>query len=157
MYKLWNQFASSMPYHSSVVCKFSWCLCNLHVYRKPQQSIAIWFGAKFKPFTNNLQTSKTDTYWKQALRKKCKPFVFTMVLLILCTCFIYSLLITYYYFRTILACLHFNENVQRKTRTTKTGKTSLHVSYPKFKFGEEVVREIAISPTYGESILLYHQ
>lgn len=26
----------------------------------------------------------------------------------------------------------------------------MHVTYPKFKLGDEVVREIAVPPTYGE-------
>lgn len=54
------------------------------------------------------------------------------------------------YSRHILASLHFNENVQRETETGKDGKPYYKVSYPKFKLGEEVVREVAVPPTYGE-------
>ena len=46
--------------------------------------------------------------------------------------------------------MHFNENVGRTTRKTKDGKVYTKVTYPKFKLGEELVREIATSPTYGE-------
>lgn len=51
--------------------------------------------------------------------------------------------------RHILASLHFNENLRRKTKTTKEGKPYMNVIYPKFKMGEEVVREVAEPPTYG--------
>jgi len=30
------------------------------------------------------------------------------------------------------------------------GRTYTHVTYPKFKQGEEVVREIGVPPTYGK-------
>jgi hypothetical protein len=51
--------------------------------------------------------------------------------------------------RHILACLHFNENVHRETKTSKTGTPYIWVTYPKFKLGEEMVREIAVPTTYG--------
>ena len=43
--------------------------------------------------------------------------------------------------RHILACLHFNENLRRETQVSKDGKPYMRVTYPKFKLGEEVVRE----------------
>ncbi|XP_065066419.1 uncharacterized protein LOC135692259 isoform X2 [Rhopilema esculentum] len=52
--------------------------------------------------------------------------------------------------RHILASLHFNENVKRDSRKSKDGKTYYHVKYPKFKLGEETVREITMKPTYME-------
>lgn len=42
-----------------------------------------------------------------------------------------------------------NENLKRKPKKTKDGKTYMNFTYPKFKMGEEVVREIAEPPTYG--------
>ncbi|XP_068750851.1 uncharacterized protein [Montipora capricornis] len=51
--------------------------------------------------------------------------------------------------RHILASLHFNENVKRETQKDANGKPYYKVSYPKFKLGEEVVREVAVQPTYG--------
>jgi hypothetical protein len=65
-------------------------------------------------------------------------------------------------FRHILATLHFNENVNRSTKTTRDGKNYVSVTYPKFKFGQEVVRNIPVPPTYGMldvkiSILLTHK
>ncbi|KAK3743480.1 hypothetical protein QZH41_013093, partial [Actinostola sp. cb2023] len=51
--------------------------------------------------------------------------------------------------RHILASLHFNENIHRETETTNDGVQYIRVTYPKFKFGEEVVREVSIPPTYG--------
>ena len=52
-------------------------------------------------------------------------------------------------FRHVLASLHFNENVKREVQTDKNGNPYFKVSYPKFKQGEEVVREVSIAPTYG--------
>ena len=54
-----------------------------------------------------------------------------------------------YFCRHILASLHFNENIQRDTQVSKEGKEYMRVTYPKFKLGEEVVREVAGPPTYG--------
>ncbi|XP_028408641.1 uncharacterized protein LOC114531189 [Dendronephthya gigantea] len=53
------------------------------------------------------------------------------------------------YCRHILAILHFNENIKRKQKTTKDGKNYVSVTYPKFKFGDEVVRNIPVPPTYN--------
>ena len=50
----------------------------------------------------------------------------------------------------MLAALHFNENIQRERQTSKDGKQYMKVTYPKFKLGDEVVREIAVPPTYGK-------
>ena len=55
-----------------------------------------------------------------------------------------------FFFRHILASLHFNENVQRKTQTTSEGEEYYKVTCPKFKLSEEVVREVAVPPSYGE-------
>lgn len=46
--------------------------------------------------------------------------------------------------------MHFNENVSRKSKTDKNGEVYMKVTYPKYKFGEELVREVASSPTYGK-------
>ena len=53
-------------------------------------------------------------------------------------------------FRHILASRHFNENLHRDTQLTKDGKKYFKVTYPKYKLGEEVVREVASLPTYCE-------
>ncbi|XP_068711881.1 uncharacterized protein [Montipora foliosa] len=53
------------------------------------------------------------------------------------------------YCRHILAVLHFNENVNRQTKKTENGEEYFRVTYPKFKLGDEVVREVAVPPTYG--------
>ena len=50
----------------------------------------------------------------------------------------------------ILASLHFNENVLRQTQQSDDGDAYYKVTYPKFKLGEEVVREVAVPPTYGK-------
>ena len=52
--------------------------------------------------------------------------------------------------RHILASLHFNENLWREPQKTQDGKDYLLVTYPKYKFGEEVVREIRVPPTYSK-------
>ncbi|XP_068697377.1 uncharacterized protein [Montipora foliosa] len=50
----------------------------------------------------------------------------------------------------LLLSLHFNENVHRECQTSKDGTPYMKVTYPKFKLGDEVVREVAVPPTYGE-------
>lgn len=55
-----------------------------------------------------------------------------------------------FFCRHILAILHFNENIKRETQLSKDGKEYIRVTYPKFKLGEEVVREVACPPTYSE-------
>lgn len=51
--------------------------------------------------------------------------------------------------RHILASLHFNENVRRETQKSKDGEDYIRVNFPKYKLGEEVVREVTVAPTYG--------
>ena len=51
--------------------------------------------------------------------------------------------------RHIIAILHFNENLNRKSKKTTDGHTYYSVSYAKFKLGDEVVREVPVPPTYG--------
>ena len=55
----------------------------------------------------------------------------------------------YLFYRHILASLHFNENIQRETQLSRDGNEYIRVTYPKFKLGEEFVREVACPPTYG--------
>ena len=47
-----------------------------------------------------------------------------------------------------MAILHFNGNVNREQQKDKDGTTYYKFVYPKYKFGKEVVREIAVPPTY---------
>ena len=53
------------------------------------------------------------------------------------------------YHRHILACLHFNKNVNRETKMSDDGRQYFSVTYPKFKLGDEVVRPMSMPPTYG--------
>ena len=48
-----------------------------------------------------------------------------------------------------MAILHFNENVNREKQKDKYGTTYCNAVYPKYKFGKEVVEEIAVPPTYS--------
>eukprot|EP00794_Sanderia_malayensis_P005834 gene5834-6531_t len=50
--------------------------------------------------------------------------------------------------RHVLAMLHFNKNIKRVSPRAKDGSVYYNVTYPKFKLGEEVVREVAVLPTY---------
>lgn len=52
-------------------------------------------------------------------------------------------------YRHILAVLHFNENVRRPKKLAKDGSTYVNVTYPKYKNGGEVVRELAVAATYS--------
>lgn len=60
--------------------------------------------------------------------------------------------------RHVLASLHFNENLKRETRQAEDGSNYVKVTYPKYKLGEEVVREVAVPPTYGRDtfVVLNH-
>ena len=55
------------------------------------------------------------------------------------------------FYTHVLASLHFNENVKRETHQSKDGRDYIKVTYPKFKVGEEVVREVAVPPTYSKN------
>ena len=59
-------------------------------------------------------------------------------------------MLLYVLHRHVMASLHFNENVSRQTRLTKSGQKYIKVTYPKFKLGDELVREIPTAPTYGK-------
>ena len=50
-----------------------------------------------------------------------------------------------------MAILHFNVNVNvnREKQRDKDGTAYYNVVYPKYKFGKDVVREIAVPPTYS--------
>ena len=52
--------------------------------------------------------------------------------------------------RHILEVLHFNENLKREVKKSKEGKVYYKVTYPKFKLGKEVVREVPVPPSYGK-------
>lgn len=45
--------------------------------------------------------------------------------------------------------------MRRKTKQRKDGRYYVNVTYPKFKMGEEVVREVAEPPTYGTKITIF--
>ena len=62
----------------------------------------------------------------------------------------HAVVVVYNFSRHALATLHFNENLQRKPQTSKDEKVYFKVSYPKYKLGEEVVRHISLTPTYGK-------
>ena len=42
--------------------------------------------------------------------------------------------------------------MKRERRVAEDGTIYYNVVYPKFKVGDEVVREVAVQPTYGESL-----
>ncbi len=52
--------------------------------------------------------------------------------------------------RHTIAVLHFNENLNRETKMTKNGTPYYSVTFPKFKLGEEVVRNAPVAPSYGK-------
>lgn len=55
-----------------------------------------------------------------------------------------------FHFRHVLACLHYNENLKRMSKKTKDGKIYTKMSYPKYKLGEEAVRNVKVQPTYSK-------
>lgn len=48
-------------------------------------------------------------------------------------------------FRTILAAIHFNYNICRKSKVDMHGNVKLKVTYPKFKEGEATVKEVKVA------------
>ena len=58
-------------------------------------------------------------------------------------------LINSFHFRHALAIAHFNENIKRDAKQTKDGKTYYSIHYPKYKNGDELVRNVPVSPTYN--------
>jgi len=56
-------------------------------------------------------------------------------------------------FRTILAAIHFNYNICRKSKVDMHGNVKLKVTYPKFKEGEATVKEVKVVPNYGKVFL----
>jgi hypothetical protein len=51
--------------------------------------------------------------------------------------------------RTLLAALHFNENTNREQAKTKNGEAQWRVSYPKYRKGKGVVKEVKIPATFS--------
>lgn len=61
----------------------------------------------------------------------------------------FTLFLSLLCYRTILAALHFNYNLNRESKTDGQGRPVLYVTYPKFKEGEAAVREAKVSANYG--------
>ena len=53
--------------------------------------------------------------------------------------------------RHILASVHFNFNLQRECRKNADDTEQIKITYPKFKNGEAVVRNVRVSQNFGES------
>ena len=53
--------------------------------------------------------------------------------------------------RHILAAVHFNFNLQRECRKKADDTEQIKITYPKFKNGEAVVRNVRVSQNFGES------
>ena len=53
-----------------------------------------------------------------------------------------------------MLAIHFNYNLNRKTKVDVVGKPRLKVTYPKFKVGDATVREVKIVRNYGIPIEL---
>ena len=79
-------------------------------------------------------------------------FYFVSILVVISCCHCVSLYIN----RHILASVHFNENVQRQTKISVDGEEYLKVTYPKFKLGDEVVREVMFSTSCIISYDIFH-
>ena len=58
-------------------------------------------------------------------------------------------------YRTILAALHFNWNLNRESLKDGQGNAKLRVTYPKFKEGEGTVREARVKQNYGDLFSLH--
>ena len=54
-----------------------------------------------------------------------------------------------FFFRTILAALHFNHNLHRDGKKDNNGEQKLCSTYIKFKEGDCTVREVKVQQNYG--------
>lgn len=52
------------------------------------------------------------------------------------------------YCRHILAAVHFNFNLQRECRKNADDTEQIKITYPKFKNGEAVVRNVRVSQNF---------
>ena len=57
------------------------------------------------------------------------------------------------FYRTALATIHFNHNVNRELRKKNDGTQRIKVDYPKFKNGEATVRGVRVATNFGNLIL----
>lgn len=61
-----------------------------------------------------------------------------------------SMYILFLLYRTIIAALHFNYNLNRETKKDDHGHTKLRVTYTKYKYGEGTVKEVKTPQNYGK-------
>ena len=59
------------------------------------------------------------------------------------------LFLSLFFFRTILAALHFNYNLRRERKFDNEGHPVLRVTYTKFKEGDATVKEAKVALNYG--------
>lgn len=60
------------------------------------------------------------------------------------------------FYRHILAAVHFNFNLQRDVRHRKGDDADqIKVTYPKFKNGEAIVRDVRVAQNFGKSLCVY--
>lgn len=55
-----------------------------------------------------------------------------------------------WFFRHILAVVHFNSNLRRETKTNADKSERVKISYPKFKNGEATVRNVTVAQNFGK-------
>ena len=52
--------------------------------------------------------------------------------------------------RGFIAALHFNENSARRQQKSRIGENLWSVSYPKYKGGVGILKQVKVPITYGE-------
>ena len=77
---------------------------------------------------------------------------FVILLLGMGDCITLSIDIIFIPLRHILAAVHFNFNLHRECRKKAGGTGQIKVSYPKFKNGEAIVRNVRVPQNFGESV-----
>lgn len=55
-----------------------------------------------------------------------------------------------YYFRLLVAAMHFNENFGRPQAVTKSGKERIQIVFPKQKQGEFTPKIVKVPKTYSK-------
>ena len=57
-------------------------------------------------------------------------------------------------FRHILAVVHFNNNLRREIKTNPDQSERVKISYPKFKNGEAIIRNVIVAQNFGKFLII---
>ncbi len=56
------------------------------------------------------------------------------------------------YCRTVLAAIHFNNNLRRGVKCKDDGSKRIKIFYPKFKNGEATIKDVRVNQNFGKLV-----